>query len=169
MTERITFAIPFEGFYQTDLDEDLDDYILWMNGLDQDDEDAEELLRTVVYEATHEQVAKHYANEWLEVRHLKSGRFETYEPPRPMQPRAILRVSATLDELKAQFTAITTCHGHPVTEIDWSQSPEIAWEDAFAALESEVVEECEVPHVIREALRDDGHMDPIFKNSLTYS
>lgn len=163
MTERITFAIPFEGFYHTDLDEDLDEHILWLNGLTQDDEEAEDLLRTVDYEATQDQVARHYAKEWLEVRHLKSGRVETYEPPRPMQPRPILKVSAESAELKAQFANITTCHGLPITEVNWNNLPEIAWEDAFAALESEVVEECEVPHIIRETLKDDGHMNPIFK------
>ena len=48
--------------------------------------------------------------------------------------------------------------------MEWADlKPEIAWEDAWEYLEQEVAAEQTVPDLIRETLRDDGHMDPIFK------
>lgn len=156
MTERITFAIPFEGFYQTDLDEDLDDYILHLCD--------DPLAEKVDWKATHAQVAEQYANKWLEHRNLQTGRFEEYLPPRTVQPRHFLTVSVDLEELSLVYADILAESGKPTTQVEWDTlEPEIAWEDAWAHLEQEVDEEQAVSNLIRWELRSNGHMDPIFK------
>lgn len=165
MNERIKFAIPFEGFYQTDLDEELDNHILRLNGVSPDDYlNAEAYLETVDYPATHAQVAEQYAIKWFEHRNLQTGRFEEYIPPRTVQPRHFLKVSVDLEELSLAYADILAESGKPTTQVEWDDiKPEIAWEDAWAYLEQEVDAEQTVPDLIRETLRDDGHMDPIFK------
>lgn len=165
MTERIKFAIPFEGFYQTDLDEDLDNHILLLCDMTWDDPLADELLGKVDWKATHAQVAEQYAIKWLEYRNLQTGRFEEYIPLSIVQPRHFLTVSVDLEELSLVYADILAESGKPTTQVEWAElKPEFAWEDAWAYLEQEVGEEQAVPSLIREALKDDGHMDPIFKD-----
>ena len=165
MTERITFAIPFEGFYQTDLGADLENHILQLNGLSPDDYlNAEAYLETVNYPETHAQVAEQYAIEWLDHRHLKTGRFEEYLPPRTVQPRHFLKVSVELEEMRLTYADTLAEYGEPTTQVAWTElGPEFAWEDAWELLEQEVEEEQIIPHLIREALMSNGHMGPIFK------
>lgn len=165
MTERLTFVIPFEGFYVTDLGEDLDDHILHLNGVSPDDYlNAEAYLETVDYPATHAQVAEQYAIKWLEHRNLQTGRFEEYIPPRTVQPLHFLTVSVDLEELSLVYAEILAESGKPTTQVEWDTlEPEFAWEDAWTYLEQEVDEEQAVPNLIREELKLAGHMDPIFK------
>lgn len=156
MNERITFVIPFEGFYQTYLEEDLDNHILSLYD--------DYLVEKVDWKATHAQIAEQYANEWLEYRNLQTGRFEEYLPPCTVQPRHFLEVSVDLEELSLVYADILAESGKPTTQVEWvNLKPEFAWEDAWEYLEQEVEGEQAVPSLIREALKGDGHMDPIFK------
>lgn len=157
MTERLTFVIPFEGFHQTDLDEDLDNHILRLCD--------DPLAKKVDWKATHAQVAEQYAKKWLEYRNLRTGRFEEYLPPRTVQPRHFLKVSVDLEELSLTYADILAKSGKPTTQVEWDTlEPEIAWEDAWAYLEQEVDGEQNIPNLIRETLKHAGHMDPIFKD-----
>lgn len=156
MTERLTFVIPFEGFYQTELNEDLENHILSLYD--------DHMVEKVDWKATHAQVAEQYANKWLEHRNLRTGRFEEYLPPRTVQPRHFLKVSVDLEELSLVYADILADSGKPTTQVEWANlKPEFAWEDAWEYLEQEVEGEQTVPSLIREELKRAGHMDPIFK------